>query len=356
MKKALSLFISAILVLSLTIGAVSANAALGDKIDLSSLVSSLSNISTSTSEARSDVNFVVAPAKSGEVEKSVSGNTVTLSAKSNEGYKFVAWYKNLQDITDEKPYSTEATINVEVISGTTQYFYALFESTQTTPSVSITVPSISIPDTSATITAPSITIPDITITKHDLTITKPDVTITKPDVNLPSNIIPTRTTAPTASGSQAKTTTTTTAVTADAARVERASQLMNNLNKTLSKANEPSTTKASSTSTTKAASKSKTKKPKKTSISKITAQKKGFKVTWKKVSNAKGYQVKYSTSKKFTKKTSKTATVKKATTTSKTVKDLKKKKTYYIKVRSYKTVNGKKVYSDWSNVKKVKTK
>lgn len=348
MKKALSLFISAILVLSLTIGAVSANAALGDKIDLSSLVSSLSNLSTSTSEARSDVNFVVAPARSGDVEKSVSGNTVTLTAKPNEGYKFVAWYKNLQDITDEKPYSTEATINVELISGTTQYFYALFESTETTPSVSITVPSISIPDTSAPITAPSISIPDITITK-------PDVTITKPDVNLPSNIIPTRATAPTASGSQVKTTTTT-AVTADAARVERASQLMDNLNKTLSKANEPSTTKASSTSTTKAASKSKSKKPKKTSISKIKAQKKGFKVTWKKVSNAKGYQVKYSTSKKFTKKTSKTATVKKATTTSKTVKDLKKKKTYYVKVRSYKTVNGKKVYSDWSNVKKVKTK
>lgn len=348
MKKALSLFISAILVLSLTIGAVSANAALGDKIDLSSLVSSLSNLSTSTSEARSDVNFVVAPARSGDVEKSVSGNTVTLTAKPNEGYKFVAWYKNLQDITDEKPYSTEATINVELISGTVQYFYALFESTETTPSVSITVPSISIPDTSAPITAPSISIPDITITK-------PDVTITKPDVNLPSNIIPTRATAPTASGSQVKTTTTT-AVTADAARVERASQLMDILNKTLSKANEPSTTKASSTSTTKAASKSKSKKPKKTSISKIKAQKKGFKVTWKKVSNAKGYQIKYSTSKKFTKKTSKTATVKKATTTSKTVKDLKKKKTYYVKVRSYKTVNGKKVYSDWSNVKKVKTK
>ena len=341
MKKALSLFVSAILVLSLTIGAVSANAALGDKIDLSSLVSSLSNLSTSTSEARSDVNFVVAPARSGDVEKSVSGNTVTLTAKPNEGYKFVAWYKNLQDITDEKPYSTEATINVELISGTVQYFYALFESTETTPSVSITTPSISIPDTSAPITAPSISIPDITITK--------------PDVNLPSNIISTRATAPTASGSQVKTTTTT-AVTADAARVERASQLMDNLNKTLSKANEPSTTKASSTSTTKAASKSKSNKPKKTSISKIKAQKKGFKVTWKKVSNAKGYQVKYSTSKKFTKKTSKTATVKKATTTSKTVKKLKKKKTYYVKVRSYKTVNAKKVYSDWSKVKKVKTK
>ena len=355
MKKALSLFISAILVLSLTIGAVSANAALGDKIDLSSLVSSLSNLSTSTSEARSDVNFVVAPARSGDVEKSVSGNTVTLTAKPNEGYKFVAWYKNLQDITDEKPYSTEATINVELISGTVQYFYALFESTETTPSVSITAPSISIPDTSAPITAPSISIPDTSAPITAPSISIPDITITKPDVNLPSNIISTRTTAPTASGSQVKTTTTT-AVTADAARVERASQLMDNLNKTLSKANEPSTTKASSTSTTKAASKSKSNKPKKTSISKIKAQKKGFKVTWKKVSNAKGYQVKYSTSKKFTKKTSKTATVKKATTTSKTVKKLKKKKTYYVKVRSYKTVNAKKVYSDWSKVKKVKTK
>ncbi len=369
MKKALSLFISAILVLSLTIGAVSASAALGDRIDINSLVSSLSDLSlTTTTNPNGTVTAIAVPSEGGTVDETVTGDTKTLTAKANDGYKFVGWFTSIFDVNDDsKAYSTEATINVKVEAGQNKVFYAVFESTETTSSISITTPSISIPDTSAPITVPSISIPDTSvpitvpsISIPDVTITKPDVTITKPDVSIPSvtvpsNIIPTRTTAPAASDSQVRTTTTT-AVTADAARVERASQLMNNLNKTLSKANEPETTKASSTSTTKAASKSKSNKPKKTSISKIKAQKKGFKVTWKKVSNAKGYQVKYSTSKKFTKKTSKTVTVKKATTTSKTVKDLKKKKTYYVKVRSYKTVNGKKVYSDWSKVKSVKTK
>ena len=38
----------------------------------------------------------------------------------------------------------------------------------------------------------------------------------------------------------------------------------------------------------------------------------------------------------------------------KTIKAAKKK--YYVRVRTYKTVNGKKVYSSWSKVKSVKTK
>jgi predicted RNA-binding protein with TRAM domain len=38
------------------------------------------------------------------------------------------------------------------------------------------------------------------------------------------------------------------------------------------------------------------------------------------------------------------------------VKVLKAKKTYYVKVRTYKTVSGKKYYSDWSGYKTVKTK
>ena len=66
-----------------------------------------------------------------------------------------------------------------------------------------------------------------------------------------------------------------------------------------------------------------------------------------------GYQVKYSTSKKFTKSTTKTIGVK---TTSKTVKSLKKGKTYYVKVRTYKTVKGTKYYSGYSAVKKIKIK
>lgn len=71
------------------------------------------------------------------------------------------------------------------------------------------------------------------------------------------------------------------------------------------------------------------------------------------LSGVKGYQIKYFTSKKFTKKTTKTVKVKKTT---KTVTKLKKKKTYYAKVRAYKMVNGKTYYSKWSTVKKVKVR
>ena len=331
MKKALSLFISAMLVLSLTIGAFSANAALGDRIDISSLISSLTDASlTTTTNPNGTVTAVAVPSAGGTIDETVTGDTKTLTAKANDDYKFVAWFTSILDVNDDsKAYSTEATIKVKVEAGENKVFYAVFESTE--PSSSITIPSsISIPS--------SITIPS--------SVTVPT------SVSIPDISIPTRTTSSSDATTKA---TTTTGVTADAARVERASQLMNNLNKTLKKANEPETTKASSTSTTKSST-TKSNKPKKTSISKLKAEKKGFKVTWKKISNAKGYQVKYSTSKKFTKKTSKTVTVKKATTTSKTVKDLKKNKTYFVKVRSYKTVNGKKVYSDWSKVKSVKTK
>lgn len=72
---------------------------------------------------------------------------------------------------------------------------------------------------------------------------------------------------------------------------------------------------------------------------------------FKKVSGAKDYQIQYSTKKSFKGK--------KAKTTSKisyTIKKLKKKKTYYIRVRAYKLNGKKKVYGAWSKVKKVKVK
>ena len=47
---------------------------------------------------------------------------------------------------------------------------------------------------------------------------------------------------------------------------------------------------------------------------------------------------------------------KEAKTTKNKVKKLKAKKKYYVRVRTYKTVNGKKVYSSWSKVKSIKTK
>lgn len=103
-------------------------------------------------------------------------------------------------------------------------------------------------------------------------------------------------------------------------------------------------------------------KVKEPSISKATKTKKSFKATWKKVSAVSGYEVQYSTSKKFTNKTTKTKTVKdnKSKKPSLTVKKLKSKKTYYVRVRTYKNVkiNGKsaKVYSSWSKVRSVKAK
>ena len=73
---------------------------------------------------------------------------------------------------------------------------------------------------------------------------------------------------------------------------------------------------------------------------------------WKKVSDATGYQLQYALNKKFT-KAKKSKTTKK---TSLTLKKLKKKKTYFIRVRAYKLSDKKKVYGKWSAVKKVKIK
>ena len=96
-------------------------------------------------------------------------------------------------------------------------------------------------------------------------------------------------------------------------------------------------------------------KPKSTNTKKIKAAKKAILVTWKKVSGVKGYQVQVATDKKF-KKNKKTVNIKKQKTTKTTIKKLKAKKKYYVRVRTYKIVNGKKVYSSWSKVKSVKTK
>ncbi|MGN0458448.1 MAG: fibronectin type III domain-containing protein [Eubacterium sp.] len=96
-------------------------------------------------------------------------------------------------------------------------------------------------------------------------------------------------------------------------------------------------------------------KPKATSISSVSAKSKGFTVKWKKQSTqTTGYQIQYSTSSNFS--NAKTVTVSKNSTTSKTVSKLKAKKKYYVRVRTYKTVNGTKYYSAWSKYRTVKTK
>lgn len=127
--------------------------------------------------------------------------------------------------------------------------------------------------------------------------------------------------------------------------------------KPATKPSEPTTTPSTTQPTTKPSTTKNTKtvKPKKTSIKKLSKGKKKFTVTWAKVSGIKGYQIQYSSDKKF-KKNNKSVTVTKQKTTKATVKKLKSKKKYYVRVRTYKTVNGKKIYSSWSKVKSVKTK
>lgn len=95
-----------------------------------------------------------------------------------------------------------------------------------------------------------------------------------------------------------------------------------------------------------------------TSISKLTKYKKAFKVTWRNASGVTGYQIQYSQNSKM--KSSKIITINNKTKVSRKIKGLKKKKKYYVRVRTYKklTVEGvlKTYYGKWSVKKSIKTK
>lgn len=101
--------------------------------------------------------------------------------------------------------------------------------------------------------------------------------------------------------------------------------------------------------------------PKGTSFSGLNGDKRAITVKWKKqsakmsTSRITGYQIQLATNSKFT-KGKKLVTVKGYSKVSKKVIGLKAKKTYYVRIRTYKTVNGTKYYSKWSAKKSVKTK
>lgn len=95
--------------------------------------------------------------------------------------------------------------------------------------------------------------------------------------------------------------------------------------------------------------------PPKSAVKKLKKGKKSFTVYVKKQSKqTSGYQVQYSTSKKF--KSSKTKSLTSYKKTKLKVKKLKKHKKYYVRVRTYKKVGKAKYYSSWSSAKSVKTK
>ena len=111
---------------------------------------------------------------------------------------------------------------------------------------------------------------------------------------------------------------------------------------------------------TKEISEDGTKIPKGISLSKVTPQKKGLTATWKAptgkdLAHTSGYEIMYALNSKFTsgKKTVKITSPK---TASKKITGLTGGKKYYVKIRKYRTIAGKKYYSPWSKSKSTTTK
>lgn len=90
-------------------------------------------------------------------------------------------------------------------------------------------------------------------------------------------------------------------------------------------------------------------------LKKLTTKNKSVKASWTKIKSVQGYEIQYSTDKKF-KRNTKIIKIKKGSAVSKTIKKLKKNKKYYIRVRAYKYQNKKYARSSWSNVKSIKVK
>lgn len=95
-------------------------------------------------------------------------------------------------------------------------------------------------------------------------------------------------------------------------------------------------------------------KPVKSAIKSVSAKKKSVTLKWKKTVGS-GYEICYSTKKDFSGGT-KTVKVSGTSKTTAVIKNLKSKKTYYVKIRAYKKVGKEVVYGNYSSVKKVKTK
>ena len=118
------------------------------------------------------------------------------------------------------------------------------------------------------------------------------------------------------------------------------------------------TINAAATSNFNAASKKVTitVKPKKVTLSSVkSSTTKKITIKWKKVATVTGYEIQYSTDKKFKKATT-TKTITKASTTSKTYSGLNRNKNYYVRIRAYKSSGGQKIYGAWTTSKAVKIK
>lgn len=97
-------------------------------------------------------------------------------------------------------------------------------------------------------------------------------------------------------------------------------------------------------------------RPQGTNLVSVTPGSKRFTVKWnKQTTQTTGYQIQYATNSSFT---SNVVTLSNSNnnTASTTIKNLKAKKKYYVRIRTYKIVNSTKYYSAWSGYKYVTTK
>lgn len=96
--------------------------------------------------------------------------------------------------------------------------------------------------------------------------------------------------------------------------------------------------------------------PKEPQITSLKAKKGGFTLKWKKPAYATGYEIRYSTSPKFTKKTTRTVRINGSSTKSRTVLRLARNKKYYIDIRCYRKIKSYTVYSYYTATQTVRTK
>lgn len=95
-------------------------------------------------------------------------------------------------------------------------------------------------------------------------------------------------------------------------------------------------------------------------LTKVSKGKKSFTAKWKKAGKKQqkqfsGYQIQYSNRPDFSGEVKSKSTTKKSASKV-VIRKLKKKTKYYVRIRRYKRKGGKIVYSEWSNVKSVRTK
>lgn len=96
--------------------------------------------------------------------------------------------------------------------------------------------------------------------------------------------------------------------------------------------------------------------PKKVTISSISSPKsKTVKIIWEKDLQANGYQIQYAGNSNFT-KNKKALAVTNKSTVSKKITNLTKGKKYYVRIRAYKKIDGKKCYGPWSKSVKAKSR